>query len=69
MHGNIKDSASNIADVFADDTTPIMVNAACLALQNGISNLTSSYRQQIDELKQNWHKDDNKFVFRSKYKQ
>ena len=63
--GNIKPGASNINDVFADDTVPVMVYAACKALENEISNLTSSYRAEIDALKQGLK--DDKFWFEPRY--
>lgn len=63
--GNIRPGASNIKDVFADDTVPVMVYAACKALENEISNLTSSYRAEIDALKKDWK--DDKFFFQPRY--
>ena len=66
--GNLKEGAANMNDVFADNSTPIMVYAATKAIENEIANLHSCYRAQIDALKKDWHKDDNKFVFRPRYK-
>lgn len=64
--GNIAGGSSNITDVFADNTIPIMVVASTRALENEIRNLHSSYRAQIDSMRKDWH--DQKFVFRSRYK-
>ena len=63
--GNLQPGASNLSNVFNDESCPFMVYAATKALQNEFKNLRSSYRKKIDELSENLKK--SEFLFPEKY--
>ena len=63
--GNLKDGATNLSDVFNDNTTPFLLLAATQALKNEFANLRSSYRKKIAEISEHLKK--SEFIFPDQY--